>query len=164
MSKWMDATVFAAVFHLQSKHHVAMRPPSFFEYDELNQLNLTRDRERWLANNNSTSLLSSRNNKNNNIVGASTSSSPLKSIIHHSDVAKHDDTVMIATENGHVPLECNTTRPFNDNNNVIQNNSELSALTTSKVMSSIRRRRYRKCDYSYFFLSKSTLCSHSILF
>ena len=47
MSKWMDATVFAAVFHLQSKHHVTMRPPSFFEYDELNRLNLTRDREHW---------------------------------------------------------------------------------------------------------------------
>ena len=47
MSKWMDATVFAAVFHLQSKHHVHMRPPNFFEFDELNQLNLTRDRERW---------------------------------------------------------------------------------------------------------------------
>mmetsp|Transcript_32828 Transcript_32828/g.69049 ORF Transcript_32828/g.69049 Transcript_32828/m.69049 type:complete len:629 (-) Transcript_32828:179-2065(-) len=45
MSKWMDAAVFASVFHLQSKHHADMKPPSFFHFDELNELNLTRDRE-----------------------------------------------------------------------------------------------------------------------
>ncbi|KAL7535466.1 hypothetical protein ACHAXR_006505 [Thalassiosira sp. AJA248-18] len=49
MSKWIDASIFASVFHLQSDHNKDMRPPSFFEYDELNQLNLTRDRERESA-------------------------------------------------------------------------------------------------------------------
>ena len=45
MSKWMDATYFSSVFHLQSDHYKDMKPPSFFHYDELNELNLTRDRE-----------------------------------------------------------------------------------------------------------------------
>ncbi|KAL7534299.1 hypothetical protein ACHAWF_004786 [Thalassiosira exigua] len=46
MSKWMDASVFASVFHLQSEHYRAMRPPSFFDHDDLNRRGLTRDRER----------------------------------------------------------------------------------------------------------------------
>jgi len=46
MSKWMDAAIFASVFHLQSAHYKDMRPPSFFDHDELNQMDLTRDRER----------------------------------------------------------------------------------------------------------------------
>lgn len=46
MSKWMDVAVFASVFHLQSEHHAGMKPPSFFDFEELNELNLTRDRER----------------------------------------------------------------------------------------------------------------------
>jgi len=45
MSKWMDASVFASVFHLQSDHNKDMLPPSFYDYDDLNQRNLTRDRE-----------------------------------------------------------------------------------------------------------------------
>lgn len=46
MSKWMDATMHAAVFHLQSKHYDKVRPPSFFNHDDLNKLNLTRERKR----------------------------------------------------------------------------------------------------------------------
>ena len=46
MSKFMDATMHAAVFHLQSKEYDAIRPPSFFDHDNLNKLNLTRDRRR----------------------------------------------------------------------------------------------------------------------
>ncbi|KAL9183284.1 hypothetical protein ACHAXT_005071 [Thalassiosira profunda] len=46
MSKWMDATMHAAVFHLQSKHYDGSRPPSFFDHDDLNKLNLTRSRVR----------------------------------------------------------------------------------------------------------------------
>lgn len=45
MSKWQDATSLASVFHLQSEHYKDMRPPSFFNYDELNQRDLTRERE-----------------------------------------------------------------------------------------------------------------------
>ena len=45
MSKWMDAAVFASVFHLQSQNNKGMKPPSFYDYDELNKMNLTRDRE-----------------------------------------------------------------------------------------------------------------------
>eukprot|EP00956_Cyclotella_meneghiniana_P019511 scaffold33389_cov91-Cyclotella_meneghiniana.AAC.5 len=45
MSKFMDATMHSAVFHLQSDKLVAMRPPSFYDWDELNGGMLTRDRE-----------------------------------------------------------------------------------------------------------------------
>ena len=41
MSKWMDATVTAAVFHMQNEHYYGAWPPSFFDHDELNKLNLT---------------------------------------------------------------------------------------------------------------------------
>ena len=41
----MDATVFASVFYLQSDKNKDMKPPSFYNFDELNQMNLTRDRE-----------------------------------------------------------------------------------------------------------------------
>jgi len=46
MSKWMDATQYAAVFHLQNSNYDNVRPPSFYNHDELNKLNLTRDRTR----------------------------------------------------------------------------------------------------------------------
>mmetsp|Transcript_4022 Transcript_4022/g.6674 ORF Transcript_4022/g.6674 Transcript_4022/m.6674 type:complete len:600 (-) Transcript_4022:757-2556(-) len=46
MSKFMDATMHSAVFHLQSKEYDGIRPPSFFDHDNLNKLNLTRDRRR----------------------------------------------------------------------------------------------------------------------
>ena len=46
MSKWMDATAFCSVFHLQCEHNGRMKPPSFFDYDRLNRMNFTRERER----------------------------------------------------------------------------------------------------------------------
>lgn len=46
MSKWMDATIHTSVFHLQCHHYDTIKPPSYFDNDELNLLNLTRDRER----------------------------------------------------------------------------------------------------------------------
>ena len=46
MSKFMDATMHAAVFHMQNKHYDDIRPPSFFDHDNLNKLNLTRERRR----------------------------------------------------------------------------------------------------------------------
>ena len=42
----MDATQFAAVFHLQNSNYDNVRPPSFYDHDGLNKLNLTRDRTR----------------------------------------------------------------------------------------------------------------------
>jgi len=45
MSKWMDTAMFIGVFHLQSDHLKDMDPPNFFDYNDLNDLNLTRDRE-----------------------------------------------------------------------------------------------------------------------
>lgn len=45
MSKWMDATHFAGLFHLQAKQYGDMRPPSFHDYDDLDGMSLTRDRE-----------------------------------------------------------------------------------------------------------------------
>ncbi|KAL7427315.1 hypothetical protein ACHAXH_001631, partial [Discostella pseudostelligera] len=167
MSKWMDATVFAAVFHMQSKHHVNMKPPNFFEYDELNQLNLTRDRERWTSssstattNSATTNFMgmarghnSSSSSNNNNNVGAPTTTSPVKSLQH----SVSNDNLILASENGYVqhnnsggdegPLECktttNTTTVNTNNSNHNHPTSELSP-SASKVMSSMRRRRYRK--------------------
>jgi len=162
MSKWMDATVFAAVFHLQSKHHVNMKPPNFFEYDELNQLNLTRDRERWTfsstsatTNNATTNFMgmTSGNNSNTNNVGAPTTS-PVKSLQH----SVSNDNLILASENGHVqhnigggggPLECTTTyttTTTTSTTNSSNHNNKTNELSpsTSKVMSSMRRRRYRK--------------------
>lgn len=46
MSKWMDATTHSGVYHLQCDHYKDIKPPSFFDYPELNHLFLTRDRER----------------------------------------------------------------------------------------------------------------------
>mmetsp|Transcript_27198 Transcript_27198/g.75024 ORF Transcript_27198/g.75024 Transcript_27198/m.75024 type:complete len:609 (-) Transcript_27198:81-1907(-) len=45
MSKWMDATTHTAIYHLQCDHYLHIKPPSFFEYPELNAHFLTRDRE-----------------------------------------------------------------------------------------------------------------------
>lgn len=46
MSKWMDATVHTASYHMQSKHYENIKPPSFFDYPQLDREGLTRDRER----------------------------------------------------------------------------------------------------------------------
>lgn len=46
MSKWMDATTHTCVYHMQCDHYKGIRPPSFFDYPELNNLYMTRDRER----------------------------------------------------------------------------------------------------------------------
>jgi hypothetical protein len=46
MSKWMDAATHASVYHMQCDHYNQIKPPSFYEYEELNHLNMTRDRER----------------------------------------------------------------------------------------------------------------------
>jgi predicted membrane chloride channel (bestrophin family) len=45
-SKWMDAATQTSISHLQSDHFRKVRPPSFFDYPELNHLCMTRDRER----------------------------------------------------------------------------------------------------------------------
>lgn len=46
MSKWMDATIHTGCYHMQCAHYDAIKPPSFFDYPELNAYFLTRDRER----------------------------------------------------------------------------------------------------------------------
>lgn len=48
-AKWMDATVHTAVFHMQCSHYDVIKPPSYFDYPELNRAFLTRDRERNIA-------------------------------------------------------------------------------------------------------------------
>lgn len=50
MSKWLDATTHTASYHMQSAHYKHIRPPSFFDYPELDTLFLTRDRERGVYN------------------------------------------------------------------------------------------------------------------
>eukprot|EP00934_Nitzschia_sp_Nitz4_P009073 Nitzschia sp. Nitz4//scaffold26_size159584//75799//77895//NITZ4_002493-RA/size159584-processed-gene-0.75-mRNA-1//-1//CDS//3329545088//9063//frame0 len=46
MSKWMDATSHTAVYHMQCEHYNPMKPPSFFDFPDLDSKCLTRDRER----------------------------------------------------------------------------------------------------------------------
>ena len=46
LSKWLDATTHMAIYHLQCDHYLGIKPPSYFEHPELNQMFLTRDRER----------------------------------------------------------------------------------------------------------------------
>jgi predicted membrane chloride channel (bestrophin family) len=46
MSKFMDATIHSGVYHLQCDHYKDIKPPSYFDYPELDHLFLTRDRER----------------------------------------------------------------------------------------------------------------------
>eukprot|EP00542_Grammatophora_oceanica_P022122 CAMPEP_0194033986 /NCGR_PEP_ID=MMETSP0009_2-20130614/6433_1 /TAXON_ID=210454 /ORGANISM="Grammatophora oceanica, Strain CCMP 410" /LENGTH=601 /DNA_ID=CAMNT_0038674721 /DNA_START=104 /DNA_END=1912 /DNA_ORIENTATION=- len=48
MSKFMDATMHMAAYHMQCDHYAQIKPPSFFEYPELNNEYLTRDRERFV--------------------------------------------------------------------------------------------------------------------
>jgi predicted membrane chloride channel (bestrophin family) len=45
MSKWMDATIHTANFHMQCAHYDHIKPPSYFDYHHLNKEFLTRDRE-----------------------------------------------------------------------------------------------------------------------
>ena len=46
MSKWMDAVIHTSAYHLQSSHYDSIKPPSYFDHHELNNLFLSRDRER----------------------------------------------------------------------------------------------------------------------
>jgi predicted membrane chloride channel (bestrophin family) len=46
MSKWMDATIHTAAYHMQCDHYDHIKPPSFYDYPELDSQFLTRDRER----------------------------------------------------------------------------------------------------------------------
>mmetsp|Transcript_18926 Transcript_18926/g.31327 ORF Transcript_18926/g.31327 Transcript_18926/m.31327 type:complete len:570 (+) Transcript_18926:160-1869(+) len=46
MSKWMDATTHTAVYHMQCDHYKHLQPPSYFNHPELNEMFLTRARER----------------------------------------------------------------------------------------------------------------------
>lgn len=47
MSKWQDAVVHTAVFHMQCNHYTGInKPPSFYDYEPLNHHFLTRERER----------------------------------------------------------------------------------------------------------------------
>jgi predicted membrane chloride channel (bestrophin family) len=45
MSKWMDATIHTANFHMQCSHFDHIKPPSYYDHPDLNKEFLTRDRE-----------------------------------------------------------------------------------------------------------------------
>ena len=49
-SKWLDAGLTLAAFHMQSKAYDSVRPPSFGDHQHLNDLVLQRDREEVDAN------------------------------------------------------------------------------------------------------------------
>jgi len=46
MSKWMDATTHMASYHLQCDHYMHIKPPSFYDFPELNSEFYTMDRTR----------------------------------------------------------------------------------------------------------------------
>ena len=46
LSKWLDVATHTGVYHLQCHHYDKIKPPSYFDYPELNAQFLTRDRER----------------------------------------------------------------------------------------------------------------------
>lgn len=45
MSKWLDAVIHTGVYHLQCAHYESIKPPSYFDYPNLNRYNLRRERE-----------------------------------------------------------------------------------------------------------------------
>jgi len=45
LSKWMDAVNHAGAYHLQCEHYNPIKPPSFFDYPDLDGSFLTRNRE-----------------------------------------------------------------------------------------------------------------------
>jgi len=49
MGRFQDATQHMVAYHMQCDHFDAMRPPSYYDFFELNNMNLTRDRERALS-------------------------------------------------------------------------------------------------------------------
>ena len=52
MSKWMDAVVHTAAYHMQSTQYDAIKPPSYSDYAYLDHEFLTRDREPVFADEN----------------------------------------------------------------------------------------------------------------
>ena len=46
MSKWMDAIIHTASYHMQCSHYNHIKPPSYFDHPELNKGFFTRARER----------------------------------------------------------------------------------------------------------------------
>ena len=46
MSKWLDATTHTGCYHLQCDHYTKVKPPSYFDYPQLDHLYMTRERER----------------------------------------------------------------------------------------------------------------------
>lgn len=46
MSKWMDATTHIASYHMQCDHYIHIKPPSFYDYANLNGKFYTMDRKR----------------------------------------------------------------------------------------------------------------------
>jgi len=49
MSKWLDATTHTSCYHMQCDHYKDIKPPSFYDYPQLNFLSMTRDRQRLQA-------------------------------------------------------------------------------------------------------------------
>jgi len=47
LSRMMDSAVHGACYHMQCDHYDHIKPPSYYDYPELNQFNLTRARERY---------------------------------------------------------------------------------------------------------------------
>jgi hypothetical protein len=47
MGRFQDAIHHMVAYHMQCDHYIGMRPPSYFDYPELNNCFLTRDRERY---------------------------------------------------------------------------------------------------------------------
>ena len=159
MSKWMDATSFAGIFHMQSAHYDGMRPPSFHHYDELNALGLSRDREKisWplMPSNgeDSNATNSHYRHGDSKINGArqvniTTRTSGIGSTEH--DEERRPQHSQVRDDHGHnndaagfsSDLALEVQNRTNDNSS--DDKCASSSTTNKTIVSSLRRRRYRK--------------------
>lgn len=81
MGKWMDATMCAASFHLQCAHYDGARPHNFYEFDDLDRLNLTLERRRTSGV--TTTTAATTNATTGACVGAGQDSTTTKATTNH---------------------------------------------------------------------------------
>ncbi len=159
MSKWMDATSFSGIFHMQSKHYDGMRPPSFHHYDELNALGLSRDREEisWplmsSSGEDSDAAPSHYRHRDSKINGARQVNITVRSSANgteHDEEKRFPQRSQVRDDNGHntnadglsIDLGLEVQNRTNDNSS---DDKFASSSTKNKLIASaLRRRRYRK--------------------
>jgi hypothetical protein len=156
MSKWMDATSFSGIFHMQSNQYDPMRPPSFHHYDELNALGLSRDREKisWplMPSNveDSNAAPSHYRHRDSKINGARQVNITTRSSGIGDEEQRRPQHSQVRDDHGHnndadgfssdFALEVQNRTNDNSSDNICAS----SSTTNKMIVSALRRRRYRK--------------------